>query len=380
MLVSGGYLARTMIGIYAIAWIPMAFLAIVNGGLRERWYGRHMTELGAHRLSTLIAGVLFFGYTGFLGLLWPIASAGQAFAIGGIWLVLTVVFEFCLGRLVLKETWSRLLMDYNLPKGRVWVLLLAWLFLLPYVVMVFSGVGYPKNAKQRNAEQQAVQEWIPPPLPEVLIYDPEPLLIQVSRDPVVYMSHIPEAQVLTDFEEENGIVIMPSRIEDVFLRIVKHKAAQEALQKTASILLTGDDLADCGSVIRVVEDAKRAGIEWIVFEPWYRATGEVGRRVETGECVALRYFDFSKETKNDSQNSKESVSITLRQDDVILWGDAPVSLEEFVNKLEDERGRISSENIRVTVYADAKASYAPLRWMLGQLQRATISKVMLKLR
>jgi len=97
----------------------MVFLAIVNGGLRERWYKWHMTELGAHQLSTLMAGVLFFGYTGLLGLLWPIATAGQAFVIGGIWLVLTIAFEFCFGRLVMKETWSRLLMDYNLPKGRV---------------------------------------------------------------------------------------------------------------------------------------------------------------------------------------------------------------------------------------------------------------------
>jgi len=254
---------------------------------------------------------------------------------------------------------------------------------LPFIIAVIllGLAGCSKTTGPQNTEQQTAQqeEWIPPPLPEIPVYDPEPLLIQISRDPVVYMSHIPEAQVLTDFEEENGIVVMPSRIEDVFQRIVKHKAAQEALRKPASVLLAGDDLADCGSVIKVVEDAKRAGIEWIVFDTAYRQTGMVLGRAEAGGCIPLRYFDFSNETKNDSQNSKEGVSITLRQDDVVLWGDAPVSLEEFVNKLEEERRRIGWENLRVTIYADAKAGYVPLRWMLGQLQRATISKVMLRL-
>jgi hypothetical protein len=122
-----------MIAIYAIAWIPMVFLAIANGAVRECWYGRRMPELRAHQISTLAAGVLFFASTWLLGLAWPLASAGQAFAIGAIWLVLTIAFEFCFGRLVMKAAWRRLFQDYNLLKGRVWSLLLVWLFLLPYV-------------------------------------------------------------------------------------------------------------------------------------------------------------------------------------------------------------------------------------------------------
>jgi len=366
-----------MIGIYAIAWAGMVVLAIANGALRERGYGRHMPELRAHQLSTLTAGVLFFGYTGFLGLAWPLASTGQAFVIGGIWLVLTVVFEFSFGRWVMKHTWSRLLMDYNLLKGRVWPLLLVWLFLLPYVVMVFFGVGCLEND-----EYQTSRGWRVATIE--ILFDPEPLVIHVSKDPVVYMSHIPKEQEQSGFDSESGDVVKVSVLDDVFPRLVRHKAKQEALRKPVSILLTGDDHADCGSVIRVIEDAKRAGIEWIFFEMFYRTTGmlgfsEGGFRTEVGGSVALRYFDFTKETKIDSRNSVEPISITLRLDEVILWGGMPVSLKVFVGKLEDLRRRVEwSEDLRITVHADAKAGFAHLRYILDQLTRAGIRKVMLK--
>ena len=275
-------------------------------------------------------------------------------------------------------------MDYNLPKGRVWVLLLAWLFFLPYVVMVFFGVGCLENT-----ERQTAREWRAVS-PEDKFYDREPLLIQVSRDPVVYMSHISEAPDRTDSDEENEVVVMPanvvmpSNLDDVLTRLMRHQAMQEAMKKPVSILLTGDDLADCGSVIRVIDDARHLGIEWIFFETAYCRTGDVGFCVggidlEVGGDFSLRHFDFSKETKNNSGNPEWVVSIVLRQDDAILWGSTPVSLGDFVGKLEDLRRRVKwVEDLRVTVHVDAKAGFAPLRYVLDLLKRAGISKVMLK--
>ena len=45
---------------YLLLWIPMVFIAIANGVVREAWYGRHLSELRAHQLSTL-TGVVLFG-------------------------------------------------------------------------------------------------------------------------------------------------------------------------------------------------------------------------------------------------------------------------------------------------------------------------------
>ena len=44
-----------------------------------------------------------------------------------------MAFEFMFGRFVMGHPWSRLLQDYNLLQGRVWVVFLAWLALAPYV-------------------------------------------------------------------------------------------------------------------------------------------------------------------------------------------------------------------------------------------------------
>ena len=118
---------------YIVAWLPMLVLAVTNGALREATFGKHMTELHAHQLSTAIGSVLIGVFIWFVVRTWPPSSAGQALAIGTTWLLLTVAFEFAMGRLLMHRPWSQLFRDYNLLEGRVWVLFLAWLTMAPCV-------------------------------------------------------------------------------------------------------------------------------------------------------------------------------------------------------------------------------------------------------
>jgi hypothetical protein len=128
-----------MILIHSLAWIPMVFIAIVNGIAREKGYGRHMSELRAHQVSTLTGIAVFTIYAWALGRIWPLASAVQALAVGGIWLALTVAFEFLFGRLVRRLSWRLLAGDYNLLRGRVWPVFLLWLAALPCLVFRFHS-------------------------------------------------------------------------------------------------------------------------------------------------------------------------------------------------------------------------------------------------
>jgi hypothetical protein len=49
--------------------------------------------------------------------------------IGAVWLALTLAFEFLAGHYLFGSSWERLLADYDLLRGRVWILvLLATLF------------------------------------------------------------------------------------------------------------------------------------------------------------------------------------------------------------------------------------------------------------
>jgi len=106
---------------YILAWIPMIFIGIINGIVREVTYRKYLNELRAHQVST-ITGVLLFGfYIWGLTRLWSIESQEQALIIGFIWLGLTVVFEFTFGHYIAGHSWSRLLSDYNILAGRVWI-------------------------------------------------------------------------------------------------------------------------------------------------------------------------------------------------------------------------------------------------------------------
>jgi hypothetical protein len=60
---------------------------------------------------------------------WRPVSGRQAIAVGLIWLVMTVAFEFVFGHYVAGHSWERLLYDYDLPAGRLWSLVLAWIAL-----------------------------------------------------------------------------------------------------------------------------------------------------------------------------------------------------------------------------------------------------------
>lgn len=128
-----------MIWRYTIAWLGLVVLGIVNGLIRNMVYAKFLGELFAHQVSTVILIVLIGLYNWVLSGWWKIQSAGQAVAIGLIWLALTVVFEFLFGHYVVGHPWSRLLHDYDIRQGRVWVLVLIWTAVVPYVMYRLRG-------------------------------------------------------------------------------------------------------------------------------------------------------------------------------------------------------------------------------------------------
>jgi hypothetical protein len=118
---------------YVLTWVPMVLIAIVNGTIREAWYGKYLRELRAHQVSTA-SGVLLFGlYIWLLLRVWKPTSSSQALTIGFMWLGLTVAFEFLFFHYAMGHPWSRLLYDYNILAGRVWVVILIWVAVAPYV-------------------------------------------------------------------------------------------------------------------------------------------------------------------------------------------------------------------------------------------------------
>lgn len=119
--------------IYPLAWFGLVILAIANGALREKTYGLHMSELAAHQLSTLTGVVLFGLYIYLLTGFFRLESSKQALLIGTLWVGMTVVYEFIFGHYAMGHSWEKLLYDYNIFKGRVWIVVLICSQFFPYL-------------------------------------------------------------------------------------------------------------------------------------------------------------------------------------------------------------------------------------------------------
>lgn len=118
---------------YLLFWFLLAAVAIANGVVRQATYGKSLSDLAAHQLSTvtgiLATGVVVWG----LSRIWPLESPQQAWAVGVSWLLFAIVFEFGFGHIVAAHSWQRLFSDYNIMNGRVWSLFLIGVMVMPYV-------------------------------------------------------------------------------------------------------------------------------------------------------------------------------------------------------------------------------------------------------
>jgi hypothetical protein len=119
---------------WTAAWVGAAGLGIANGVARDLMYKDRVGELAAHQISTGTLIAALAGYSGALERRWPIPTTRSASTIGGMWLSLTVVFEFVFGHYVGGESWAGLVRSYDARKGRVWGLVPVSMAILPAVV------------------------------------------------------------------------------------------------------------------------------------------------------------------------------------------------------------------------------------------------------
>lgn len=117
---------------YFLFWLPMIVIAFANATLRELVFMKEFTEFRSHQLSTLTLIILCFVYVWFVFPYLAVQYPAQAFIAGILWVLLTVAFEFFLGRMTGKS-WEYLFRDYNIAAGRIWI---VFLVVLSYTVLM----------------------------------------------------------------------------------------------------------------------------------------------------------------------------------------------------------------------------------------------------
>lgn len=116
-----------------LVWALIMLGESAHGVLRRLLFDADV--LFALRQVSVGVGVLIVFALTWVCLPWlRLRSAGGALAVGGVWVVLTLAFEFALGRVV-GLSWSQILAEYDLAQGGVMVLGLLAMGLTPWLVL-----------------------------------------------------------------------------------------------------------------------------------------------------------------------------------------------------------------------------------------------------
>jgi hypothetical protein len=116
-----------------VVWLAILVLASLNGALRDLVVAPRIGDTAARAISTVILCGLILLVTWYTIRWIGPRSPRQALGVGAFWLVLTLCFEFGAGRLAGKP-WSVILADYDVMRGRIWVLVPLVTFIAPWWV------------------------------------------------------------------------------------------------------------------------------------------------------------------------------------------------------------------------------------------------------
>jgi hypothetical protein len=125
-------------GTAAVFWLIFAGVATAAGMMRETWLAPRLGELRAHQVGTLVVCAMFLAIIlAFIRRTRP--SRHEAISVGMWWLLVAIAFEFGFGHYLDGLSWSRLLADYDLSRGRL--LLLLWLTVGAGPVLLTRALG-----------------------------------------------------------------------------------------------------------------------------------------------------------------------------------------------------------------------------------------------
>jgi hypothetical protein len=114
----------------ALVWMLIILAETLHGLLREIFVAPQLGDLRARQLGVLIGCALIFliawGTARWMGA----RSRHVQLKVGAMWILLTVVFEFALGR-AMGLGWDRILADYNPARGGFMILGMVFMFLAP---------------------------------------------------------------------------------------------------------------------------------------------------------------------------------------------------------------------------------------------------------
>jgi hypothetical protein len=122
-----------------LMWIVLLAAMFGNGTLRVLVLQPGLGEELARRWASLTGVCVVAVLSAVFVRACPDATPRQLLRVGATWLVLTLAFEFLFGHFVSGMSRAALLADYDIRRGRLWVLVLVATLLAPWLLGTLSG-------------------------------------------------------------------------------------------------------------------------------------------------------------------------------------------------------------------------------------------------
>jgi len=114
-----------------LVWLLFIPLAIANGALRDLVLTPALGDTLGRAVSSLTLSLLILGMTLLLVDRLGVSTRAGYLGVGAFWLVLTLLFEVSFALLVMGHPMNDLLQDYDIFRGRLWLIVLAATFFAP---------------------------------------------------------------------------------------------------------------------------------------------------------------------------------------------------------------------------------------------------------
>jgi hypothetical protein len=114
-----------------LVWLLFIPLAIANGALRDLVFTPALGDTLGRAVSSLTLSLLILGLTLLLVKRLGVETRAGYLVVGAFWLVLTLLFEVSFFVLVMGHPMDELLKDYDIFRGRLWLIVLAATFFAP---------------------------------------------------------------------------------------------------------------------------------------------------------------------------------------------------------------------------------------------------------
>ena len=121
-------------------WLLIIFAESIHGTLRQLLLAPMIGDLPARRIA-FFAGMLLIFLIAYFFIRWIAApSTKSLFAIGSMWAILTLLFEFGLGIFVFNYSLDRMFEDYDISRGGLMGFGLVFVVFTPYLAARLRGI------------------------------------------------------------------------------------------------------------------------------------------------------------------------------------------------------------------------------------------------